>query len=237
VRTYDEINADIAALGRPAFPVIPSLVALGRWGHAIAEWRNNNPDGDARWELLLRELDDLEVARAAARRTESLGGSAAGIPSRTLTAALDPKPTPALAFALEWWAGEQPWCVMLGATGVGKSTAAAVVALKACAQKSTLWVPAAELAVRAGGFDGVAFGRRVKSVDLLVLDDVGQEHASDFARSVMAEVLMHRHENGERTVLTSNLTWQAFSARMGLRLADRIRSAARVSEFAGRSLR
>lgn len=48
---------------------------------------------------------------------------------------------------------------------------------------------------------------------------------------------MHRHENGERTVLTSNLTWQAFSARMGLRLADRIRSAARVSEFAGRSLR
>lgn len=236
MRTHAEVRADMAALNRPPFPPVPSLAALNLWSAAIAEWRSNNPDGDAQWETLLRELDDLDSAREAGRRTESLG-SAAGIPSRTLAAAINPKPTPALAFATEWWVGEQPWCVILGATGVGKSTAAAAVALKACAFGPVLWVPAAELAVRAGGFDGVAFGRRVKSVDLLVLDDVGQEHASDFARSVMAEVLMHRHENGERTVLTSNLTWQAFSARMGLRLADRIRSAARVSEFAGRSLR
>ena len=55
------------------------------------------------------------------------------------------------------------------------------------------------------------------SVDVLALDDLGVEHQSDFGRSVLTEILLHRHEDGGRTVVTSNLDGEAFRRRIGQR--------------------
>ena len=196
-----------------------------------------NPGGDERYQTLLDERDACE-ARHQANRALEASLTRAGVPSRVLAVAMAPRPEGPVVLAREWLQSGKPWLVLLGSTGVGKSVAAGVACVEAAqAGASVLWLPAAELATRAGGFDGQTFALRCKGVGLLVVDDFGTEHASDFARSVMLEVLMHRHENGERTVVTSNLAGVDFAKRIGSRMADRMRNAGRSKEFAGPSLR
>lgn len=237
MRATDAVWADIAALNRPRFPSSPTPGAIATWTAAIAEWRTANPGGDAAYEVLLSELDAIEKASSRAVAAKTLL-ERAGVPARAINAMASPLDTPALILAREWFATSLPWLVLMGGVGVGKSVAAAWCVRAALeARQSALWVTAAELAMRAGGFDGQTYALRLKGVDMLVVDDVGTENLTDFAKSVRDEVLAHRHEEGLRTVITTNLGGKEFGVRMGARLADRIRSACKAREFAGPSLR
>lgn len=237
MRPLAEIQADLAALGRPRMPVGVDPKAIEAWRVELAAWNAAHPGRQADYVALLDEWDAYDAAQAE-RHAGAAALTRAGVPSRVLTAALAARETPAVALAREWLAGPKPWLVLMGGTGVGKSVAAAVALVDASkARQSCLWVPAVELATRAGGFDGVAFGLRCKGADVLVLDDVGMEHGNDFARSVLSEVLQHRHENEARTVITTNLSGADFARRLDARLVDRIRSACVSKALVGPSLR
>lgn len=236
-RNLTDIQADLTALGRPRFPSSPTPTRLELWRNEVDLWRKHNPDGDARYEALLADWEAYEARQTQSREAAGLS-SRYGVQLRLATAAAAPRDSGPMALAQEWWAGSKPWLVMLGATGVGKSVAAAWVLTRALeARQSVLWVSAAELAMRAGGFDGQTFAMKCKGVELLVIDDIGTEHLTDFSRSVRDEVLMFRHEALSRTVLTSNLDGKAFAERLGVRMADRLRGACMSKAFAGPSLR
>lgn len=140
--------------------------------------------------------------------------------------------------------------VLLGERGLGKTVAAAYVA-QDVARKFN-WggqpsggnpvepfrcVPAGSI-TRLSAFaaeDKAEVGRLERTL-LLVVDDVGDE-GTDFGRGVLVDLLLARHAKGRRTVLTSNLRGDAFKARYGEALADRIRSSGYVWEGKGPSLR
>lgn len=235
MRTREEVLADLAALDRPRFPYPPTPAALERFWCAVAMFRAAKPNGDERYEALLAELNALD-APAPKRPGSTL--EALGVPERTARAAENPRNEEPVRVVTLWGQGSLPWCLLLGATGAGKSVAAAV-GLKAAYEcgHSCMWLPSSELTHRAGGFDGQQFADRVKHVEVLVLDDVGVEHQSDFARSVFSEILLHRHEDGGRTIITSNLDKKGVAARLGPRLTDRMRGANVSREFNGPSLR
>jgi len=71
---------------------------------------------------------------------------------------------------------------------------------------------------------------------LLVVDDMGDE-GTDMGRGALVDLLIRRHSKGRRSVLTSNLRGDAFKARYGEALADRIRSSGYVLELKGTSMR
>ena len=57
---------------------------------------------------------------------------------------------------------------------------------------------------------------------LQIIDDLGPENDTDYARSVVYSVIDHRDRNGLSTVWTSNLTPEEFQARYGERMASRL---------------
>lgn len=76
-----------------------------------------------------------------------------------------------------------------------------------------------------------AFGDREKSrslqdevrhANLLVLDDLGAEHISDWSKSELFALLNDRYEQLKPTVITTNLTLDALTARLGQRTVSRI---------------
>lgn len=58
--------------------------------------------------------------------------------------------------------------------------------------------------------------------DLLVLDDIGAEHISDWAKSELFNLLNERYEMNKTTILTTNLSIDALAARLGQRTISRI---------------
>lgn len=60
------------------------------------------------------------------------------------------------------------------------------------------------------------------SADLLVLDDVGAEHMSDWARSELFSLLNERYETMKTTILTTNLSLAALTNHLGERTVSRI---------------
>jgi DNA replication protein DnaC len=144
---------------------------------------------------------------------------------------------------------EKLFLVLLGPTGVGKTLAAALVALDFCArwpwnQQSTggthsplHYVDAATL-TRLSAFDDEAqrYVQDLKDARLLVLEDAGDE-GTELGKGVLVELLMHRHATERRTVLTSNLTREGFKARYGDAVADRVRSSGLVPNLSGEKSR
>ena len=235
-RTVSDVQADIARLARPRMPVpATSPAVLQAWRFELESWRAATPDGDTRYEALLAEWDTLE-AEAKKHRELEAWGERAGIPQRTLRAALSAREEAPILLTREWLATSKTWLVLMGGVGTGKSVAAAWALLQS-RPKRCMWETAVGLAARAGGFDGQTHALRLKGCDVLVVDDLGVEHSSEFGRSVLAEVLLHRHEEGLSTVLTTNLSGAAFRERVGERLADRIRGDCATRAFGGDSLR
>lgn len=86
---------------------------------------------------------------------------------------------------------------------------------------------------------------RVSSTPLLVLDDLGAERITDWARERLFLVVNHRHDHILPTVFTSNFSLAETARRLagsqgptaGNRIAWRIKEACEVIELQGRNLR
>lgn len=159
----------------------------------------------------------------------------AGVPSRFWSAALEPKPTEALAVVKKLLGSpskdlkmleQSPVLIVLsGGTGCGKSTA--------CAHGLSiwpgLWVHGPDLA-KPDFSDADEYGVRRQTLDermrdagLLVLDDVGIEHSpGGYAASRITDVLEHRESNRRPSIVTTNLTSEEFKTKYGARIASRL---------------
>jgi DNA replication protein DnaC len=238
----EKLLADLAALDRPRCPLFatPTSAAHLMWRAQLGAWVLANPDGNDRYEALLRALGELEEAEARARadreRLRSWGER--HVPRLIAAALASVRDTQALQMAGAWLNQPKPWLVLLGAPGTGKSVAAAW-ALRRCFENgdTVAWQSAATIATRAGGFNGEELATRLRGVDVLAVDDLGAEHDSDWGRSVLREVLQSRHDDGLRTIVTSNLFGAEFRGHIGTRLADRVRGQCLAAELRGKSLR
>jgi DNA replication protein DnaC len=248
------IWAEIRALGRPQHPLCggggaallgdrgTGMARLAAWRCALDGWRQANPEGEQRYEALLAELDAGERELAEARRrhaAERSWAEAGAVPQRLVTALESYRADTAAAQAVARWVPSGvTWCVLLGGTGTGKSTAAAW-ALRAAhlVGVSVAWVQSARLAVDAGGFEGEQLARRLRAVGVLVVDDVGAQDRGQYARDVLRELLTERHEGRARTIVTTNLDGAEFRDHLGERLSERIRHECQATTCRGASMR
>lgn len=73
-----------------------------------------------------------------------------------------------------------------------------------------------------GGLDDVDLLDRLKQVDLLVLDDIGAERATDWAVEKAYSILADREENGRAVIATTNLEEQQLDEQIGERAVSRL---------------
>ena len=78
---------------------------------------------------------------------------------------------------------------------------------------------------------------RLKSVAMLVVDDLGTEHASSWGQSLIHEIFDTRHDDKLRTIITTNIKREQLKAAIGDRLADRIAQDGKVVCLEGKSMR
>lgn len=125
--------------------------------------------------------------------------------------------------------GDESLLVLAGPPGVGKSLAAAVP----LERNTGVYVTAPDLAQ----LDGPA--EKCKSVDWLVIDDLGTEHVGGggFAISRLVGVIVARFEERLPTIVTTNLVRPDFTSRYGDRIEDRLHGGGRYVALVGESLR
>lgn len=231
----ERIEAELTVLGRPkvAFSsfkaTVSSLAACRAWDAA-------HPEAAARYVTLVeahsrlvaaqesQEAEAKAAERALRRATTRLANSGAG--ERSLEAAAQPGPTPALEAVRAWMATPSAhWLVLAGGKGIGKTVAATWAVREAIRGGTTAaFRRHAEVLVLSDFDSGAAEWQRLKSVGLLVLDDVGVENLTPRGQAKTDELLDARHECLGRTILTTNLSWRLLAQRLGERVQDRIES-------------
>lgn len=243
MKTIEQLETEIDAIGRPATVLAP-IAALFANTKAKAVWDAANPAGRERYFALVGELQELRDEQQAAndklfaaeRRVKRL--MRVGCGERSARASEEPRETPALAAVEGWLEKGKTWLLMAGAKGCGKTVAATWAVDHALNSGKTAAFRAVSAVGALSQYDaGAAEMERLREVHLLVLDELGVEFASDYAKSRFFELLDARHEGCLPTILTSNLGLTEASRRLGDRIADRINGDGSSFEFGGASLR
>ncbi|MCX6950623.1 MAG: hypothetical protein NTV51_00305 [Verrucomicrobia bacterium] len=238
----DALNSeyDTLTVGRPKFPGI-GVGALALWERQKSEWENDHRAADSaprrmaiRFRLMSLETAIMDAVRTEAYAAQSLSRLAhAGVPKNVIEELGKLKPTKALDAARAWWKTGGWALLLLGDVGNGKSTAAGWVAQQAAmagsGQDWVVWCRAASSSREAlFGDDAVRFTRHARHCSLLVLNDLGAEMVTDAWRAWLEDVIDFRWSNRARTVIDSNLSADAFKAKMGARVTDRLRDGGKV---------
>jgi DNA replication protein DnaC len=132
--------------------------------------------------------------------------------------------------AYEFARNPNGWLFFLGPCGTGKTHLAVAIALYAMERHkmSVLFTVVPDLLdhLRAT-FDpnqGVAYDDRfnaIRNAQLLILDDLGTENTTPWAREKLYQIFNHRHNERLATVVTSNKDIRELDERIASRLLDR----------------
>jgi len=133
--------------------------------------------------------------------------------------------------------------LLVGATGTGK-TGLAVCILKARLAQGvpSLFVSVPDLldkirATFSGHGDYTQLMETVKTIDLLVLDDLGAHYATRWAGEKLFQILAYRHDWLLPTVITSDRPLSELETTVGRRTLARIVEHGQVVQVGGRDLR
>ena len=143
------------------------------------------------------------------------------------------KPTDATIAVDTWLESGQTLLLLAGGVGIGKSVAAAY----AIKRTPGRWFAAPDMP-QLQGYE------RAREVDalmrprLLVIDDLGAEYAdrNEWARTQLRTLICKRHDEGARTVITTNLNAAAWKEYADARLIDRLGTGT-VKTIGGASMR
>lgn len=206
------------------------------------------PDGQVR-----RDADQLlrEKARTYAQEVRLMGiWEGAKIPERFNGCSFETYPaspqTALVVASLRGWLDTPGWViVLLGEFGVGK-TGLAISALREAAQRrlAGLFIKTPDLLARIratyGKGEDVSESdvlTSLRTVDYLVLDDIGAEKQTDWATSMLFQILDHRHDQQRKTILTTNLDVTGLGLHMGERTMHRFEEGALFLTVDGPNLR
>ncbi|HXJ29541.1 MAG TPA: ATP-binding protein [Gemmatimonadales bacterium] len=204
--------------------------------------------GDARRIL---DGDVRERGRAYAQEIQLLGiWEGARVPERFNDCSFETFPatsaTQLVVAEIMDWLDSAAWAlVLLGEFGVGK-TGLAISALRDAAERRHpgLFVKTPDLLARIRATYGKGSEvseqdvlESLRTVDYLVLDDVGAEHATDWATSMLFQVLDDRHDHQRKTILTTNLDITGLGLHMGERTLHRFKEGAVFLTVDGPNLR
>lgn len=234
-----------------------SMAAFAKRNAERKQWEAENPELTAAWNAArdeneartraAKEMADAAAQQRYQRETTPRRLRAMGAPPRAVDLWESGTATPTAASrALEAMdAKGLTFALLTGDTGVGKTCAAVALLathllLDVRSEQPVLFVRATEGA-RLGLYDAEdkRLAHQMRTADVLVVDDLGAEFVSDGSiwRTILDEVIDHRYGERLTTVLTTNLTAEAFKARYGARIADRIRHAGIVESCGTGSLR
>jgi len=123
---------------------------------------------------------------------------------------------------------QQGWLVLEGTYGCGKTHLAAAIANERLNRGDlVLFITAPDLLdyLRStyGPSSEVSYDQmfdRIRSAQLLVIDDLGAENPSAWAQEKLFQLLDHRYTHKLPTVITTNVDMDAFDARIRSRLLD-----------------
>lgn len=149
---------------------------------------------------------------------------------------------------LDWWFElPQPWLILAGDLGVGKTGLAIGIVKRALSDgRSALFRPFVELLSDikatfrtrdASEPDEADMLRALKAVEVLALDDIGAERCTGWAQERLFEVLNHRYNERRRTVVTTNLGVRELEEHLGDRIVSRLNGMGHLIAILGPNLR
>jgi DNA replication protein DnaC len=193
----------------------------------------NNPlEVDTERQARLRRISNLETYK-----NKTLANFRYDIPMYTPFAMQSLK----VAFDKAAKYAEHPegWLIFEGAYGTGKTHLAAAIGNERLKHGDTvLFMTTPDLLDHVRGTyapnSDMAYDElfnRVKNVDLLILDDIGTENPSDWAREKLFQILNHRYSNELPTVITTNENLDNFDPRIRSRMMENSRVILSAPDF------
>lgn len=148
----------------------------------------------------------------------------------------NPKP---LRIVDAWLETDAPCLVLLGGTGIGKTTAAIHGSLRF--PDTSRFVRASDLgaAIRPTPDERKLGARELspRHVEYLILDDLGSEQITHRFTEALFTAIDSRQSPQRRTVITSNLSRADFRARYDARIISRLNDIARAIDVPGEDMR
>lgn len=212
--------------------------------HLRKQWEADNPELARAWneaweedEHRTREREAAEASsRFAQRMPERL--EEMGVPPLVTQALTSARATGGMRAIEEFRQSGRPVLLLVGPPGCGKTVAAAS-ALRNYLPPNARFVRAVDLA-RLSLFDQEQSRQwdTACEIRMLVLDDLGMEHANDFWLSRLDALVDARCANPRlRTVITSNLDVDRIRKQYGIRVTDRLVQTAMIRVAGQQSLR
>lgn len=229
---------------------------LARRADEVRKWESANPELAKAWNEANEERRERYLAdeerKAVEARAQKVRSEAPkrlvnlGAPQRAVEAwEAGLRDTEAVRYVNAFLEAGKTFCVLSGGAGAGK-TVAAVHGMAARLLRDlretppAIFVRASECA-RLGLYDSEdkALTRQMHGAGLLVVDDLGAEFMAENGvwRGLLDELVDVRYGGAAPTILTTNLSPDAFRARYGERVADRIRHAGAFKGCGDASLR
>jgi len=120
--------------------------------------------------------------------------------------------------------------LLMGSTGVGKTHLVIGMLnefLKTDRSAAFITVPELLLKIRATFRDNATqteddLAEYYTSRTLLILDDMGAEKTTEYSISILYLIIDRRHRYGEKTIITTNLSFDEIECHLGARIASRL---------------
>lgn len=128
----------------------------------------------------------------------------------------------------EWVDGTNPFALIRGSVGTGKT-------VLACHAAAAMIARTGRTGIFVSGADMRGFNWPLPEHAVVVLDDMGVIDSPAVLENTQA-LIGHRYTMGQATIITTNHTPTTMMAKLGGHIADRLRTAAQV-ELAGPSRR